>query len=77
MIRHPHPEVLAVLDPRPLLDDAAAISAQYGRAGLLVAESLAAGLAYRRELWFGRESNVGVRLQHVADDLGITINVLS
>ncbi len=75
VIRHPHPELLAVLDPRPLLDDAAAISAQYGTAGLLVAETLAAGLAHRRALWFGRDRNVGVRLREIADDLGITIHV--
>ena len=37
-IRHPHPEVLAVLDPRPLLDDAAALAARYG-GGLLIAET--------------------------------------
>ncbi|MGH9184650.1 MAG: hypothetical protein ACRD0U_02360 [Acidimicrobiales bacterium] len=28
---HPHPEVLQVLDPRPLLDEAAAIGARYRR----------------------------------------------
>ena len=77
VIRHPHPEVLAVLDPRPLLDDAAVIAARSGMAGLLVAESLAAGLQHRRELWFGRDRNVGVRLREIADDLGITIHVLS
>lgn len=38
-------EVLQVLDPRPLLDEAAAIAARYGGTGLLIAESLAAGLA--------------------------------
>ena len=77
VIRHPHPEILSVLDPRPLLDDAAAISARYGTAGLLVAESLAAGLVHRRELWFGRDRNVGVRLREIAEDLGITIRVLT
>jgi hypothetical protein len=38
--------VLQVLDPRPLLDKAASIAARYGGTGLLIAESLAAGLAY-------------------------------
>ena len=38
VIRRPHPEVLHVLDPRPLLDDAAVINASYRSAGLLVAE---------------------------------------
>ncbi len=32
-LRHPHPEVLQVLDPRPHLDDAAAIAARYGGGG--------------------------------------------
>lgn len=77
VIRHPHPEVLSILDPRPLLDDAAAISARYRSAGLLVGETLAAGLIYRRELWFGRNRNVGVRLGEIAGDLGITVHVLS
>jgi hypothetical protein len=43
VVRYPHPEVLQVLDSRPLLDSAAAIVARYGASGLLVAESLAAG----------------------------------
>jgi hypothetical protein len=41
VVRFPHPEVLRVLDPRPLLDSAAAISARYAAGGLLVAETLA------------------------------------
>ncbi len=57
VVRFPHPEVLSVLDPRPLLDEAASIAARYGGTGLLVAESLAAGLAYGRQLWFGNEAN--------------------
>src|SRR5437868_4361062 len=51
-LRHPHPEVLQVLDPRPLLDEAAAIAARFGGTGLLSAESLAAGL-HHGGLWFG------------------------
>ncbi|HUW03245.1 MAG TPA: hypothetical protein VMW08_12895 [Acidimicrobiales bacterium] len=42
-IGRPHPEVFEVLDPRPLLDEAAAIGAAYRSAGLLVGETLAAG----------------------------------
>lgn len=46
-IRRPHPEVLQVLDLRPLLDEAAGIGAAYGSAGLLVGETLAPGFGPR------------------------------
>ncbi len=74
-IRRPHPEVLQILDPRPLLDEAAAIGAAYGSAGLLVGETLAAGLVHGRRLWFGSARNVGKRLAEIAADLGISIHV--
>lgn len=74
-IRRPHPEMLQVLDPRPLLDEAAAIGAAYGSAGLLVGETLAAGLVHGRRLWFGTARNVGARLTDIADDLGISVHV--
>jgi len=76
VIRRPHPEVLHILDPRPLLDDAAAINARYKSAGLLVAESLTAGLVHGRQLWFGPQRNVGVRLAEIAAELDIDIHVL-
>lgn len=74
-IRHPHPEVVQVLDPRPLLDEAASIGARYRTGGLLVTETLAAGLAYGRQLWFGTEANIGRRMADIAADLGITIHI--
>lgn len=74
-IRHPHPEVLQVLDPRPLLDEAAILAARYGGTGLLIAESLAAGFAYGRQLWFGTEDNVGHLLARAAGELGIAVHV--
>ena len=74
-IRWPHPEVLQVLDPRPLLDEAAAIAARYGGTGLLIAESLAAGLAYGHQLWFGTEHNRGRLLARAASELGIAVKV--
>jgi hypothetical protein len=77
VVRWPHPEVLQVLDPRPLLDEAAAIAARYGGTGLLVAESLAAGLAYGRQLWFGTERNVGLLLARAAGELGIDLHITS
>ena len=55
-VRFPHPEVLQVLDPRPLLNSAADIAARYSAGGLLLAETLAAGLAHGRQLWFGTEA---------------------
>lgn len=75
-LRFPHPEVLHVLDPRPLLDEAAKINARYNAGGLLISESLAAGLLHGRQLWFGPARNVGPRLASAADDLGITIHVV-
>lgn len=69
-------EVVQVLDSRPLLDEAAAIAARYGAGGLLIAESLAAGFAHGRQLWFGTERNVGLALARIADDLRITVHVL-
>lgn len=74
-IRRPHPEVLHILDPRPLLDEAAAIGAAYRSAGLLVGETLAAGLVHGRQLWFGTRRNVGDRLAEIAGELGIAIHV--
>jgi len=75
-LRHPHPEVLQVLDPRPLLDEAAAIAARFGGTGLLIAESLAAGL-HHDGLWFGISQNVGRLLARAADELGIAVHVVS
>lgn len=75
VVRYPHPEVLQVLDPRPLLDEAASISARYGAGGLLVAETLAAGLVHGHELWFGTQRNVGRHLERIAQDLRIDVHV--
>ncbi len=74
-VRWPHPEVLTVLDPRPLMDEAAAIAGRYGGTGWLVAESLAAGLVHARQLWFGTEHNVGQLLARAAGELGIEVHV--
>lgn len=74
-IRRPHPEVVEILDPRPLLDEAAAIGARYRSSGLLVGETLAAGLAYGHQLWFGTHRNVGARLAEIAADLHIAVQV--
>jgi hypothetical protein len=76
-IRNPHPEVLHILDPRPLLDEAASIGARYRTGGLLVTETLAAGLAFGRALYFGAEANVGRRLAEIAADLGIAVQVIT
>ena len=59
-----------------MLDDAAVINARYSSAGLLVAETLTAGLVCGRELWFGPHRNVGIRLAEIAADLDIAIHVL-
>lgn len=75
VFRQPSPAVLEVLDPRPLLDEAAQIATRYGHTGLLIAEMATAGLAHGRQLWFGNPRNAGVRLREIAEDLGIAIHV--
>lgn len=74
-LRNPHPEVLQILDPRPLLDEAARIGARYHTGGLLICETLAAGLLHGRQLWFGTRRNIGDRLATIAHDLDITIHL--
>jgi hypothetical protein len=75
-VRHPHPEVVQVLDPRPLLDEAAIVAARFGGTGLLIAESLVSGLAHGRQLWFGTTINVGRLLAQAASELGIEVHVV-
>jgi hypothetical protein len=75
-VRRPHPDIVQVLDPRALLDQAASIGARYRTGGLLMTETLAAGLAHRRALYFGSADNVGRRFAEIAADLGIAITVL-
>lgn len=73
-LRWPHPEVMQVLDPRPLLDDAARLAARFG-GGLRNAEILAAGMANRAELWFGAPANVGPAIADGAVQLGLHVHV--
>lgn len=73
-IRWPHPEVLQVLDPRPLLDRAAVMAARYG-GGLLIGETLAAGLVHGRQLFFGTATKIGPQLRQGAEQLGIAVHV--
>ena len=75
VVRRPRPEVFQVVDPRPLLDDAAAIAARYGGTGLLIAETLAAGLTLGRQLWFGTATNVGRVVDQAAGELGSAVHV--
>jgi len=65
VVRWPHPEVLSVLDPRPLLDEAAAIAARFG------------GVAHGHRLWFGTPDNVGRVLERAASELGIAVHVVT
>jgi hypothetical protein len=74
-LRTPHPHVVEVLDPRPLLDEAARISARFGGTGWLIAESVTAALHHGRQLWYGSERNIGGRLREIADELGIDVRV--
>jgi hypothetical protein len=73
-LRWPHPEVMQVLDPRPLLDDAARLAARFG-GGLRNAEILAAGIANHAQLWFGTPTNVGPPITDGAVQLGLEVHV--
>jgi hypothetical protein len=73
-LRWPHPEVVQVLDPRPLMDRAAALAARFG-GGWRNAEILAAGVANRAELWFGTPANVGPSVTTGADGLGLAVHI--
>ncbi|MDA8044903.1 MAG: hypothetical protein M0Z30_06655 [Actinomycetota bacterium] len=73
-LRWPHPEVLQVLDPRPLIDRAAALAARFG-GGWRNAEILAAGVANHAELWFGTAQNVGPSVTAGANGLGLAIHI--
>lgn len=75
-VRFPHPEVLLVLDSRPLLDEAAQLAARYG-GGWLITETLAAGLTFGPSLWFGTERNVGRVLAAAAEDQGVAVHVVT
>ena len=77
VLRRPPSGVLEILDPRPLLDQAAAVSSSYGGTGWLIAETIVAGLVHGRQLWFGTARNVGRRLREVADDLGIAVHLVT
>lgn len=76
-LREPVAPVLHVIDPRPLLDEGARLAGRYGGTGWLVADTIAAGLAYGRQLWFGSERSVGRRLREIADDLGVSVHVVT
>jgi hypothetical protein len=76
VVRFPHPEVLSVIDSRPLLDHAARLAARYG-GGLLTCETLAAGIANGRQLYFGSASNIGRATQRAASELGVELHVLT
>lgn len=74
-LQRPSPAVPEILDPRPLLDEAASIAAAFGGTGLLIAETVTTALRHEQVLWLGGERNVGTRLREIADDLGIAIHV--
>jgi hypothetical protein len=62
------------LDTRPLLNEAARITARFG-GGWLIGETLAAGLAHGHQLYFGNAANVGTTIIRAGRELGIQIQV--
>lgn len=73
-LRWPHPEVIQVLDLRPLLDHAARLAARYG-GGLRNAEILAAGVANHADLWFGTPANIGTTIADSAGQIGLAVRI--
>lgn len=76
VVRWPHPEVLQVIDPRPLLDEAARITARFG-GGWIIGETVAAGLTYGRHLYYGAAENIGASERAATTALGVAIHVAS
>jgi hypothetical protein len=76
VVRWPHPEVLAVLDTRPLLDEAARITARFG-GGWIIGETLAAGLAHGRRLYYGSGANIGRPERDASTHLGVNLITLT
>jgi len=75
-MRYRHPEVLQVLDPRPILERAATLFARFNDTGWFVAETSAAGSRNGGTLWFGDEQNVGRPLKRAAEQRSIEIHVI-
>ena len=76
VVRWPHPEVLAVLDTRPLFDEAARITARFG-GGWIIGETLAAGLAHGRRLYYGSGANIGRPERDASTHLGVNLITLT
>lgn len=75
-LRFPGAHVFGVLDPRPLLDRAAALAVRHAPCPLPVAETVAAALHYAAPLGFGDPRNVDPRLVAIAAELRIPVHVL-
>jgi hypothetical protein len=75
-LRWPHPEVLAVLDTRPLLDEAARITARFG-GGWIIGETIAAGLAHGRRLYYGSAANIGRPERDASTHLSVELVTLT
>jgi hypothetical protein len=73
--RRPLPAPRGPPDPRPLLDSVAWIAARYHAGGLLIAETLAAGLAHGHQLWSGSDRNVSRAMGSIAEDLEISVHI--
>ncbi len=69
-------DVHQVLDPRPLLDDAAIVARHFGGTGLPIAETITTELSDGSALSFGSERNVGTRLAEVTEALQTRLHIL-
>jgi hypothetical protein len=76
-IRRPHPELVEVLDPRPTSVLAAELLRTVGPTSVLIAETLAAAIHHRSEVFFGDPQNAGGAMAQHAETLGVTVTVLS
>ena len=77
----PNPQIIEILDSRPLLSLAASLGTNNTtptrRSGSLNGlESLAAAVHHNGALWYGRERNVEPFIANRAPQLGIDINII-
>ena len=76
-IRRPHPDLLEVLDPRGTSLLAADLLETTGPTSMLIAETLAAAIHFRSELYFGDPQNAIGPISEHARDLGVDIIIVS
>lgn len=76
-IRRPHPELVEVLDPRATSVLAADLLQSIGPTSVLIAETLAAAIHHRSEVFVGDPQNAAGAMAQHAETLGVTLTIVS